>query len=83
MVCDSGNTISTRDIDFYRGAMKHKYDLCENGRCKAKTIEDMEPCVNYQKSEGMYSGICIHIVSGCYNGGECRVNTVDKEAMRE
>ena len=60
-----------------------KRDLCENGRCTAKTIEDMEPCVNYQKSEGMRPATCKHIMSGVYDGGECRIAYAAKEVIGE
>jgi hypothetical protein len=41
----------------------------------------MEPCVNYQKD--VYFRICKHIVSGRYNGGECRIDYAAKEVIEE
>jgi len=61
--------------------LQYKPDLCEEKRCTARTIEEMEPCVNYQKS--MCTSICIHIVSGRYNGGECRIDYAAKEVIEE
>jgi hypothetical protein len=61
--------------------LQYKPDLCENKRCKARTIEEMEPCVNYQKS--VCTSICKHIVAGRYNGGECRIDYTAKEVIEE
>ena len=63
--------------------LQYKPDLCENKRCMARTIEEMEPCVNYQKSEDVYFYICKHIVFGRYNGGECRIDDAVKEVIEE
>jgi hypothetical protein len=60
-----------------------KPDLRENGRCEAKTIEDMGDCVNYQKSEGVRSAMCKHIVACSNNGGACRVDQAVKEVIGE
>jgi len=58
-----------------------KPDLRENGRCKARIIEEMGRCVNYQESEGMHPRICKHIVLGRYEGGECRIYYAAKEVV--
>jgi hypothetical protein len=62
--------------------LQYKPDLCQNKRCTARTIEEMEPCVNYQKSD-VYFYICKHIVFGRYNGGECRLDYAAKEEFEK
>ena len=63
--------------------LQYKPDLCENKRCTARIIEEMESCVHYQKGEDVYFYICKHIVLGRYNGGECRLDYAAIEVFEE